>query len=55
MTENGEYASSIGDGYSAQEIFRGGKTCQAFTYDDIILMPGNVFFSIKYFWRTQFF
>ena len=36
-----EYVDEGGDGYTALEIFRSGKTCQAFTYDDIILMPGS--------------
>jgi hypothetical protein len=29
-----------GDGFTAREVFRSGKTCAAYTYDDLILMPG---------------
>ena len=31
-----------GDGFSALQIFRNPKIVQAYTYDDIILMPGHV-------------
>lgn len=31
-----------GDGFTAAQIFRSGKHCQAFTYDDLILMPGHL-------------
>lgn len=32
---------SGGDGLTAEEIFRNRKSCAAFTYDDVILMPGH--------------
>ena len=31
-----------GDGYSAERLFRNRKSCYAFTYDDIIIMPGHI-------------
>jgi IMP dehydrogenase len=31
-----------GDGFSAEEIFRNPESVSAYTYDDIILMPGGV-------------
>jgi IMP dehydrogenase len=31
-----------GDGYSADELFDTRNSCQAFTYDDIILLPGQM-------------
>lgn len=34
-----------GDGYSATELFHLKKSCQAYTYDDIILMPGHINFN----------
>lgn len=30
------------DGYSANEIFHSKKNCYAYTYDDIILLPGHI-------------
>ena len=38
-----------GDGYTAEEIFKGGKSCAAYTYDDLILLPGFHFFWIDRF------
>lgn len=29
------------DGYSAAQVFQDVKGCLAYTYDDIILLPGN--------------
>lgn len=37
-----------GDGVSSAELFgRKRKSCQAYTYDDIIIMPGHINFSSK--------
>eukprot|EP01041_Mallomonas_annulata_P011417 gene11417-23887_t len=35
-----------GDGYTAEQVFRNGKTCAAFTYDDLILMPGHIDYNL---------
>ena len=32
----------VGDGFTAQQIFRNSNRIHAYTYDDIILMPGHV-------------
>ena len=31
----------FGDGYSAEDVFANRSTCAAYTYDDIILLPGT--------------
>jgi IMP dehydrogenase len=40
--ELAELLKGSGDGYSREQIFRGRKTMYAFTYDDVILMPGHI-------------
>jgi hypothetical protein len=32
--------TSYGDGFSSKELFEEKNNCQAFTFDDIILLPG---------------
>mmetsp|Transcript_36042 Transcript_36042/g.36723 ORF Transcript_36042/g.36723 Transcript_36042/m.36723 type:complete len:524 (-) Transcript_36042:233-1804(-) len=34
--------SSGGDGHTAEQIFRNKQICAAYTYDDLILMPGHI-------------
>jgi len=37
-----------GDGFSAQELFGSQrKSCYAYTYDDIILLPGHIDVSLS--------
>ena len=36
--------SGSGDGYTAKQLFGEKRSCHAYTYDDIILMPGHVNF-----------
>jgi len=33
---------NIGDGFSAEQIFRNPNLVQAYTYDDVIIMPGTL-------------
>ena len=35
------FSDESGDGFSAAEIFRNPESVQAYTYDDLIIMPGN--------------
>ena len=37
----GEECGYFGDGFSSKHIFEESKTCQAYTFDDLILMPGS--------------
>ena len=36
----------VTDGYSAQQLFVDRKNCYAYTYDDIIILPGHINFGI---------
>ena len=45
---------SGGDGYTAEQIFRNRRSCAAFTYDDLILMPGMPSMEFGLSQRTHF-
>lgn len=46
MSSFADFEIPGGDGFSAQELFGSKrKSCQAFTYDDVIVMPGHVGFN----------
>lgn len=46
MSSIADFEIPGGDGFSAQELFGSKrKSCQAFTYDDVIVMPGHVGFT----------
>ena len=34
------------DGYTAEDVFVGGKNCSGFTYDDLIMLPGHIDFGV---------
>jgi IMP dehydrogenase len=40
--EDGLDISHFSDGYTSGKIFLDKKNCQAYTFDDIIVMPGHV-------------
>jgi IMP dehydrogenase len=45
FAEFDDFLAGSGDGYTAQQLFGERKSCHAFTYDDIILMPGHIDFN----------
>lgn len=45
LTRMAEYVD--GDGFTADQIFRNPESVSAYTYDDIILMPGRVHFATE--------
>jgi hypothetical protein len=37
------FDSRDGDGFSGSMLFQNVRSCQAYTFDDVILLPGAVF------------
>lgn len=40
-SEMAKLVDSSGDGYTALQIFGAKRSCYAYTYDDVIVMPGH--------------